>query len=182
MSTAPGSPDDPDNLRLTEMFSPPVKPTFPTTAVAIASVALVILATFLVLLGRRHAPPANVVLPLAAYGANIAFTSPQMSESTSLSGGKSTYIDGHVTNHGQSTVTGITVQVLFRNDEAMSPQVETVPVSLIRTREPYIDTQPVSADPLGPRAEREFRLTFENLASNWNQQMPEIRVIGVKTR
>ena len=41
-------------------------------------------------------------------------------------------------------MTGITVQVIFRNDEAMPPQVETLPLTLIRTREPYIDTQPVS--------------------------------------
>ncbi len=35
------------------------------------------------------------------------------------------------------------MQVLFRNDEAMPPQIETLPLSLIRTREPYVDTQSV---------------------------------------
>ena len=151
-------------------------------AIAIATVALVLLATFLVVFGRRHAEPMNKILPVATYGPNLSFSDIQMSESTSLSGGKSTYIDGRVTNHGQSTVTGVTVQVLFRNDEAMPPQIEVLPLTLIRTREPYIDTQLVSANPLGPGMEREFRLIFENLVSNWNQQLPEIRVINVKTR
>ena len=64
----------------------------------------------------------------------------------------------------------------------MAPQIEVLPLTLIRTHEPYIDTQLVSANPLGPGIEREFRLIFENLASNWNQQLPEIRVINVKTR
>jgi hypothetical protein len=105
-----------------------------------------------------------------------------MSESTSLSGGKSTFIDGQIKNTGNQTVTGITVQVIFRNNEAMPPQIETLPLSLIRTREPYVDTQPVSAAPLKPDDERDFRLIFESLPANWNMQMPEIRIIQVDTK
>jgi hypothetical protein len=172
----------PSNPTPSGMFTPPAERSFPTTAVAIATVAVVILAAFLIVMGRRKPEPLNVIQPLAAYAPNLQMSGPEMSESTSLSGGKSTYIDGHVTNHGTSTVTGITVQVLFANSEKMPPQVETLPMALIRTREPYVDTQPVSASPLGPGAEREFRLTFENIGSNWNQQVPEIRVVGVRTR
>jgi hypothetical protein len=105
-----------------------------------------------------------------------------MSESTSLSGGKSTFVDGHVQNTGDQTVTGITVQVLFRNDEGMPPQVETLPLSLIRMRQPYIDTQPVSAAPLKPGDGQDFRLIFEAIPANWNVQMPEIRVVEVTKR
>jgi hypothetical protein len=176
MSTTPSNPQP------SGMFSePPVERAFPMTAVAIASVALIIFAGLLLLLGRRHQAAPNTVLPLAAYASNLGVTGIQMSESTSLSGGKSTYIDGHITNRGTATVTGITVQVLFRNDEAMPPQVETVPVALIRTREPYVDTQPVDANPLAPGADREFRLIFENIGSNWNQQLPEIHITSVQT-
>jgi hypothetical protein len=91
-------------------------------------------------------------------------------------------VDGHIKNIGGETVTAVTVQVLFANDEAMPPQIETVPLSLIRTREPYVDTQSVSAAPLKPGDEREFRLIFESIPSNWNTQMPEIRVIRAVTR
>jgi hypothetical protein len=105
-----------------------------------------------------------------------------MSESTSLSGGKSTFVDGHIRNAGNQTVSGITVQVIFRNDEAMPPQIETLPLSLVRTREPYVDTQPVSAAPLKPGDERDFRLIFESIPANWNTQMPEIRIIQVETK
>ena len=100
-----------------------------------------------------------------------------MSESTNLSGGKLTYLDGHVSNSGSRTVAGVTVQVVFQNDEAMPPQIYTVPLTLIRMKEPYIDTEPVSADPLKPGDDREFRLTFETVPANWNTQMPEVRVI-----
>lgn len=159
------------------MFSEPAKSSFPTTAVAIASVALVILVGFLVMMSRRK-PEAES----ADYAPNLAFSHIEMSESTSLSGGKSTYIDGHVANNGKLTVTGVTLHVVFKNDVAMPPQIEIAPLSLIRTHEPYVDTEPLSAAPLAPGADREFRLTFENINSNWNQQAPEIHVVGVRTR
>lgn len=123
--------------------------------------------------------PQNAVLPADSYARNLVFSQLAMSESTSLSGGKSTFIDGHVRNTGPDTVTGVTLQVLFRNDVGFSPQVETVPLTLIRTHEPYVDTEPVNAAPLKPGGNGEFRVIFETVNANWNQQMPEIVVIRV---
>ena len=156
------------------------------TPIAVWGVAgLAVLAVVIGLFfATRHKPqlPPNTIQPLAAYAANLSLTQLAMSESTSLSGGKSTFIDGHIQNTGGQTVSGITVQVIFRNDEAMPPQVETLPLSLIRTREPYIDTQSVSAAPLKPGDERDFRLIFESIPTNWNSQMPEIHVIRVEAK
>ncbi len=172
MSTTPSNPQP------SGMFSePPAQRAFPTSAVAIACVAIAILVGFLVLLSRRHSDP-----PSAAYAPNIILHDIQMSESTSLSGGKSTYIDGKVLNHGPATVTAINIQASFHNDEAMPPQIVSVPLALIRAHEPYVDTQPVSSNPLAPGADREFRLIFENIGSNWNQQQPEIHVTSVQVR
>jgi hypothetical protein len=105
-----------------------------------------------------------------------------MSESTSIAGGKSTFVDGHIKNTGSATITGITVQVLFGNAEGSAPQIDTMPLTLIRTRQPYIDTQSVSSSPLKPGDERDFRLIFESIPQNWNMQMPEVRIIGVDTK
>jgi hypothetical protein len=167
-----------------EMFAskPPEGSGIPVMAWGVAGLAVVIVIIVLVLAGRHKAVAPATVQPLAAYAVSLPLSQLAMSESTSLSGGKSTFIDGHVENNGSETVSGITVQVLFRNDEAMPPQIETLPLSLIRTREPYIDTQPVSAAPLKPGDGREFRLIFESLPANWNTQMPEIRVIQVVTK
>jgi hypothetical protein len=60
--------------------------------------------------------------------------------------------------------------------------VETIPLSLIRTHEPYVDTEPVSAAPLKPGDNDEFRLIFEKIPENWNQQMPEIHVVRAAVR
>jgi hypothetical protein len=125
---------------------------------------------------------ANAILPPDAYAPALVLSGVEMSESTSLSGGKSTYLDGRVKNKGSKVVTSATVQVLFANDEAMGPQVETVAVALIRTHEPYVDTQGIADAPLKPGEEREFRLIFEDIRPNWNGQMPEIHVVRVGTR
>jgi hypothetical protein len=102
-----------------------------------------------------------------------------MSESASLSGGKVTYLDGHIANKGPRTVTGVAVQVLFRNYAHEVAQNETQPLKFIRTRDPYIDIEPVSAAPLKPGAEQDFRLIFDTVSPDWDGAYPELRIIRV---
>lgn len=155
----------------------------PVNAWAIAGLVVLVIVTLLVVLGKhKSTTQSNVVQPLDAYASHLSLSQLAMSESTSLSGGKSTYIDGHIKNAGGSTVTGITVQVLFHNDEGMPPQINTTPMFLIRTHQPYIDTEPISAAPLQPGADPEFRLIFESVPGNWNMQMPKIRIVHVTTK
>jgi len=164
-----------------EMFGtkPPEGGGIPPVAWGVAGLAVVIVVGLLVIMGRHRTTAPTTLQPLAANATSLPLSQISMSESTSLSGGKSTFVDGHIKNAGTQTVTGVTVQVLFRNDEAMPPQIETLPLSLIRTREPYIDTQSVGSSPLKPGDERDFRLIFEAIPANWNQQTPEIRIIAV---
>jgi hypothetical protein len=162
--------------------NPPEGGGVPVAAWGVAGLVVLVLVAGLIFFGRHKAAPINTVQPLAAYAANLPLTQLAMSESTSLSGGKSTFVDGHVQNTGSQTVTGITVQVLFHNDEAMPPKLETLPLALVRTRQPYIDTQPVSAAPLKPGEGQDFRLIFETIPENWNMQMPEIHIIAVTAK
>lgn len=161
---------------------PPETGGIPVMAWGAAGLAVLVVVIVLVLAGRHKAVAPATVQPLAAYAASLPLSQLAMSESTSLSGGKSTFIDGHIQNTGTQTVSGITVQVLFRNEEAMPPQIDTVPLSLVRTKEPYIDTQSVASAPLKAGDERDFRLIFESIPANWNNQMPEIRIIQVETK
>lgn len=154
----------------------------PLSAWLIAGAVVLVVLAGLVIAGRRKSPEIKGIQPSAAYAASLPLANLEMSESTSLSGGKSTFIDGRIRNTGTSTVVGIVVQVLFRNEEQMPPQVETLPLTLIRTREPYVDTQAVSAAPLRPGDDREFRLIFESIPANWNMQMPEIHIVRVETK
>lgn len=117
--------------------------------------------------------------PLDPYTSNLAISNLAMSQSSNLAGGNVTYIDGHIVNNGPKTVTGISVQVLFRDPAHEVAQNETQGMKFIRTREPYIDIEPVSAAPLKPGDGQDFRLIFDTLAQDWDGAYPEIRIVHV---
>ena len=152
---------------------------------AIAAAVVVVVAVVAVLV-LEHGKPKPTVASISAtpdaYAASLPITGLAMSESSNLAGGKVTYLDGHIANSGSRAVTGITVQVLFRTFAHEVAQNETQPLKIIRTREPYIDVEPVSAAPLAPGAEADFRLIFDQVNPDWDGAYPEIRVLHVETR
>ena len=155
----------------------------PPVVWGVAALIVVLIVGVLIFVGHtKPAPVVNTLQPEDAYASSLPLTQLAMSESESLSGGKLTYLDGRIQNTGQKTVTAVAVQVVFANDESLAPHIETLPLTLIRTRQPYIDTEPVSADPLKPGENREFRLIFERVPENWNTQMPQIRIIHTTSR
>jgi hypothetical protein len=149
-----------------------------------AAVVVVVVAVAVLLLdrGKPRATVTPISAPLDAYAASLPITGLAMSESSNLAGGKVTYLDGHIANTGTRTVTGITVQVLFRTFAHEVAQNETQPLKLIRIRQPYVDLEPVSAAPLAPGAGADFRLIFDAVSPDWDGAYPEIRVIQVETR
>jgi hypothetical protein len=154
-------------------------------ALAIAAGLVVIVVAVVVFVtsrGRNESSVAPVTAAADPYAMNLPITNLAMSESSNLAGGKVTYIDGHIANKGTKTVTGVNVQVLFRNFAHEVAQNETQPMMLIRTRDPYVDTQPVSAAPLKPGDERDFRLSFDTVTPNWDGAYPEIRILRVQTQ
>jgi len=151
-------------------------------AIALGLVVVVVLAGFLMTGRGKQSTVTAINAPVDPYASNLAFTNLAMSESSNLAGSKVTYLDGHVINHGDRTVSGITVQVLFRNYAREVAQNETMPLTLIRMREPYVDTEPVSMAPLKPGAEHDFRLIFDNVSADWAGATPEVRVLRVQSK
>jgi Protein of unknown function (DUF2393) len=151
----------------------------------IAATVVIVGLSILVVAGGRSTPESALGTGMASadpYAPKLGFSGIQMSEATSFSGAKVTYIDGQITNSGDRTVTAVTVQVGFHNDVGQFAQRLAVPLSLIRTREPYVDTQPVSAAPIEPGQTRDFRLIFDTVPADWDQRVPEARVISVRSR
>jgi hypothetical protein len=120
--------------------------------------------------------------PADAYALNLPISGQEMSEATSFSGGKVTYIDGRIANTGQRTLSSITVQVGFHSDTGQFAERLAIPLTLIRTRQPYVDLEQVSSSPLQPGQKRDFRLIFDSVPAEWNLQYPEIRVISVRDK
>jgi len=146
-----------------------------------AAVVLVIAAVVILSLdhGRKPLTVAPISAPLDPYAASLPLSDLAMSESSNLAGGKVTYVDGHIANTGNRTVTGVTVQVLFRTFAHEVTQNETQQLKLIRTRNPYIDVEPVAAAPIKPGDTRDFRLIFDSVSPDWDGAYPEIRILHV---
>ncbi len=151
--------------------------------VAIAAGVVIVVAVVAILVmerGKRTATVAPVSAAADPYATNLPISGLQMSESGNLAGGKVTYLDGHIANRGNRTVTGIAVQVLFRNSAQEVAQNETQQLRFIRTRDPYIDIEPVSAAPLKPGEERDFRLIFDAVTPDWDGAYPQLRILHVQ--
>ena len=149
----------------------------------IAGVVILVALGILLLAGRHPAAPASPggagLAQPDPYASSLLLTGIKMSESGNLSGGKLTYLDGQITNKGGRTVRGITVQVAFRSGPGLLAQKETMALNLVRMTDPYVDTEPVSADPIKPGDTRPFRLIFEHVSPDWDGQYPEVRIIQV---
>lgn len=151
-----------------------------------AAAAIVLVAAVGLVLIFEHGKRAPAAMPISAatdpYSANLAIGQLKMSESSNLAGGKSTYLDGQITNSGSRTVSAITVLVLFRDFAHEVAWNDTQPLRIIRTREPYIDVEPLSAAPLAPGESRDFRLIFDNVPQDWDGAFPEIRIIRAELK
>jgi hypothetical protein len=155
--------------------------------VPLAIAAFVVVAvTALLVMVFEHGKHALDATPINAaqdpYAASLPVTGLAMSTSANFIGGKLTYLDGHIANTGSRTVTGITVQVLFRDPASEVVQNETQALKLIRIRDPYVDVEPVSAAPLKPGDSHDFRLIFDTVADNWDGAYPQIRILHVDTQ
>jgi hypothetical protein len=148
----------------------------------IAVVAIVFIIGFAVFIAGHRGPPAGSASAIDPYAAYLSLSDVHASQASNFAGDQLTYIDGTISNNGNRTVTSITVRVQFLNDEGEPPHPEQLPLSLIRTRQPYVDTEPVSAAPLRPGASQDFRLIFDHVPALWNQQVPQVKVTAVGIR
>ena len=151
---------------------------------AIAAGVVLAVVGLVVIFGHGKGAPQALPTSTATdhYAPSLPISRLAMSESANLAGGKVTYLDGHIANQGNRTVTGITVQILFRAFTHEVTQNETQSLKIIRMRDPYIDVEPVSAAPLKPGDEQDFRLIFDAVSPDWDGAYPEIRIIHVDSK
>ena len=165
-----------------EPFSPP-PPKEDSTAwmpigIGLAVVALVVGAAVFLL--RR--PDAGGPLSTHPYAVNLQLSDLSLSGSQNYMGGSVSYLEGDLKNAGDRTVTGVMVEATFKNSLGQAVQKETIPLLVVQPSSPYLDYGPVSNAPLAPGQSRHFRLTFEHLSADWNQQAPALRAVSVVTR
>lgn len=163
------------------MFTPPAEA--PRNRKVIYAVAgVIVLALLIVVLAKTilNRPPAPETLkPLDATAASLKISNLALSEAGHGVGGTSLYVDGVITNQGPKALAGATVQVVFQAEDGSAVKLETVPLRLIRQKEPYVDFEPVNAEPVGPGQSHEFRLIFEGVPETWNVQPPQLRLVHI---
>lgn len=173
------------NAGSTGFLSPPPPKEHRSWTPWIVATAVIILAIVVLVISSHSPGPARESSsgqePAAPYAENLPITNLMMSGATSFAGMQVTYIDGDIANTGHETITGITVQVNFRNDGGQSIKQSVLPLTLIRTRQPYVDVQPVSASPLKPGDHKSFRLIFDSVPADWNEQLPEVRIVRTQS-
>jgi len=145
----------------------------------VAGVVVLVIVGALVFLSARTRKTTASTTP-DPYASQLTLSDIALSQSSNIAGSQITYVDGTITNHGNRTVDAVGVETIFHG--GTYPQAQQTNLSLIRTRDPYIDIEPVSADPLKPGDSRPFRLIFDHVTPEWDQQPPAIRVMQLHFR
>lgn len=147
----------------------------------VAGAVVILIAAIAVLLAIR-APKQAAQLQIDPYAEYLVLTGVHMSQAQNFVGGQVTYVEGKVNNIGAKTVTSISAEVVFRNSLG---EVVDKPVETMRVQQPQLgnpDYVALSAAPLTPNAAREFRIAIEHVSADWNQGLPELRIVKVDAK
>ncbi len=110
-------------------------------------------------------------LPFAAgeqaYAAKIQLGGMEMSRAANFLNQEVTYLSGVARNQGDRGLREIEVTVEFR--DALNQVVLREARSVLGAR----------AAPLGPGQSRPFQLSFDHVPTDWNMQLPAVRVTGL---
>ncbi len=160
--------------------SPPEQGT-PWIAILIGGLFLAAVLGAVVLLSRPSSAPQQIATPAGphAYASKLQFDELKMTVVENFVGGKVTHLEGGLTNTGDRTVSGISVEVVFRNSLGEMAQKDTLPVKVHQQVGSYTDVVDLKAAPLKPSESRGFRLTFDHVSADWNRAYPELTVIDV---
>jgi hypothetical protein len=138
---------------------------------------VLVLIVALLLLTRAGRPPANA--PGDPNLAKLLVSDLHMATAQNFAGGSVTYIEGKLTNSTDRKITGANVQVLFKNSLGEIAQKDSLPVTVLLPNVPYVDYGLIDRAPLAPGQTRDFRLTLEHVTTDWDGQVPTVKVVSI---
>jgi hypothetical protein len=147
----------------------------------IAGVVVLIIGVIVAIIAIR-APKQAPQLQIDPYAEYLVITDLHMSQAQNFVGGQVTYIEGKISNVGAKIVSNVNVEAVFRN--ALGEVVDK-PVEAMRVQQPQLgnpDFVAMSAAPLNPNASRDFRIAIEHVSADWNQGLPELRIVKVDAK
>jgi len=111
--------------------------------------------------------------------AKVQISNVHMATADNFAGNSVTYIEGKLSNQSDKKVTGARVEVLFKNSLGETAQKDVLPVAVVMPNTPYLDYGPLDRAPLPPGQSSNFRLTLEHVTTDWDGQMPQVKVVAV---
>jgi hypothetical protein len=111
--------------------------------------------------------------------AKLQVSNLHMATAENFAGGSVTYIEGKLTNGTDRKVTSASVQVIFKNSLGETAQKDTLPVTVLLPNVPYVDYGLIDRAPLAPGQTRDFRLTLEHVTTDWDGQVPTVKVVSI---
>jgi hypothetical protein len=144
-------------------------------AIGVVVVALIIA---VLVFATRAGKPANT----SAADPNLAklqVSNLHMATAQNFAGGSVTYIEGKLANSTDRKVTGASVQVIFKNSLGEISQKDTLPVTVLLPNVPYVDYGLIDRAPLAAGQTRDFRLTLEHVTTDWDGQVPTVKVVSI---
>jgi hypothetical protein len=131
-----------------------------------------------VVIGRWGSGAENAAAP-NPYIARLEITGLHMATAENFAGGRVTYIEGTLANHGDRKVTAARIEIVFKDVLGQIAQKDALPVMVVQPNIPYLDYGPLDLAPLAPGQTRDFRLTIEHITTEWDGQVPQAKVVSV---
>jgi hypothetical protein len=144
-------------------------------AIGVAVVAVIIA---VLVFATRAGKPASTA-PGDPNLAKLQVSNLHMATAQNFAGGSVTYIEGKLINGTDRKVTGASVQVIFKNSLGEIAQKDTLPVTVLLPNVPYVDYGLIDRAPLAPGQTRDFRLTLEHVTTDWDGQVPTVKVVSI---
>jgi hypothetical protein len=89
------------------------------------------------------------------------------------------YLDGNVTNTGPHSITGIVAEVKLRSSQNKVILDVQRPLQGMAMHGHNLVSDPLSKNPIKPNDTRPVRLGLDNVPSDWNHNLPDIRIVTV---
>jgi hypothetical protein len=161
-----------------QVFSPPTHERESRSWVPMAAggAFVLLLVVAVVLLTRGGKSTGNPADPNLA---KLQVSNLHMATAQNFAGGSVTYIEGKLTNGTDRKVTGASVQVIFKNSLGEISQKDTLPVTVLLPNVPYVDYGLIDRAPLAAGQTRDFRLTLEHVTTDWDGQVPTVKVVSI---
>lgn len=147
----------------------------------IGMVALLAIVAAVVVSSRA---PVSIAPVQNAYAASLKLSDVKLSAAENYVGGTVTYLDVNITNAGNQTLTGAQMHAVFKNTMGQVVQTESIPLHVLVENQMagYPDLVDLSRSPIGPGQTKTVRMTLDHISADWDNNPPEMQLVGLKIK